>query len=92
MNHTIITLAAVLATSIIGYEWGAVLACSAFLAGREHAQAEYRYMDRNSTNRAGSPWYMGFLPESWNRDGLINDLIAPSLFGMIVAYTVNGCL
>jgi hypothetical protein len=45
---------------------------AAFYLGREHSEAEYRYMKAHHTNRADSPWYMGFLPESWTLDAVLD--------------------
>ena len=85
-SHTLITLAVVLAASLFGAQWPAALAMAAFWAGREHAQAEYRWMARYYTNRAGMPWYAGWLPESWTRDSLVNDLLLPAGVGLLIAW------
>ncbi|MBM7455169.1 hypothetical protein HNR62_001029 [Oceanisphaera litoralis] len=88
MNHSIITLAAVLAASLFGWQWQAALAMAAFWAGREHAQAEYRWLTANKANRSRMPWQAGFLPESWNRDGLVNDLLLPGAIGGAIAWAL----
>lgn len=81
MSHSLITLAAVLAAFLFGMQWEVALAMAAFWFGREHAQAEYRWLTAHKANRSRMPWQAGFLPESWNRDGFVNDLLLPSAVG-----------
>jgi hypothetical protein len=56
---------------------------AAFYLGREHSEAEYRYMKKHKTNRENSPWYMGFLPESWTLDGVL-DCAIPAVVCVVV--------
>lgn len=84
-SHSIITLATVLAAFFFDLQWPAALAMAAFWCGREHAQAEYRWLALHKANRSQMPWVAGFLPESWNRDGLVNDLLLPSAAGIALA-------
>ncbi|GAA3704476.1 hypothetical protein GCM10022421_09110 [Oceanisphaera sediminis] len=88
MSHTIITLAAVLAAFLFNWQWQAALAMTAFWAGREHAQAEYRWLTAHKANRSRMPWCAGFLPESWHRDGLVNDLLLPSVAGLALCLVI----
>ncbi|MGP7732919.1 hypothetical protein [Oceanimonas smirnovii] len=81
-SHSIITLAAVLAAFLFNLQLEAALAMAAFWAGREHAQAEHRWLTVHKANRSRMPWFAGFLPESWSRDGLVNDLLLPVLVGL----------
>ena len=89
MSHSLITLAAVLAAFLFGWQWQAALVMAAFWAGREHAQAEYRWLTANKASRSLMPWYAGFLPASWHRDGLLNDLLLPSLVGFWLCVTAQ---
>ncbi|WP_019933844.1 hypothetical protein [Oceanimonas smirnovii] len=77
-SHSIITLAALLAAFLFSWQWEVALAMAAFWLGREHAQAEYRWLAAHNANRARMPWYAGFLPASWSRDSLIRDLLLPT--------------
>ena len=48
-------------------------------AGREFAQAEYRYIaEFCGGKRANMPWYAPFTPEAWTVKGML-DWILPSL-------------
>lgn len=85
-SHTIITLAAVLAAFLFGAQWEVALAMAGFWAGREHAQAEYRWLTAHKANRSRMPWVAGFLPESWSRDALVNDLLLPAGVGLLAAW------
>lgn len=58
---------------------------AAFYLGREHSEAEYRYMKSHHTTRAESPWYMGWLPESWTLDAVL-DFLIPLVVCFIVFY------
>lgn len=49
---------------------------SAFYLGREHTQAEYRYIEAHGRKRANCPWWCGFMPEAWTLKGLL-DWILP---------------
>lgn len=49
---------------------------AAFYMGRELAQAEYRYIQANGGQRDEVPWYCGFLPEAWNKKGVL-DWVGP---------------
>lgn len=77
-SHSLITLAAVLAAFLFNLQLEAALAMAAFWAGREHAQAEYRWLTAHKANRSRMPWHAGFLPESWTRDSLLFDLLLPT--------------
>lgn len=83
-SHSIITLATALAASLFGWQWQAALVMAALWLGREHAQAEYRWLAAHNANRSRMPWVAGFLPESWNRDALVNDLLLPILAGIVI--------
>jgi len=59
-----------------------------FWVGREHAQAEYRYMSLKRINRSELGFFDGFKREAWNSDSLVNDLIIPSVAGLGVSYVL----
>jgi len=85
MTHSWITAGIVLVCGIFGYEWAAVLGCFCFFAGREHAQAEYRYIAANGGLRALMPWYGGFIPRYWDKHSLLIDLLYPFALGITIA-------
>lgn len=56
---------------------GAVLA-SAFFAGREHAQAEYRWIEHyGNGKRANMKWWNAFEPRVWDAHSWLWNLAAP---------------
>jgi hypothetical protein len=80
---------ALLFMAIIGLLTGNWLAgaCfgSAFFVGREHAQAEYRVIQKYyDGKRANMPWYGGFEPRGWDRKSML-DWILPTVITMTIA-------
>jgi hypothetical protein len=78
MLHALVALALQAAIGLTTGMWwvGAVLAVGLF-AGREHAQAEYRWIERYGLGlRANMPWHGGFQPRVWHVKAMF-DLIAP---------------
>lgn len=65
-------------------EWLTGVPCLAaggacFYAGREHAQAEYRWIDAYGGGRRESmPWWGGFDPRVWNVKS-VADILLPCL-------------
>ena len=72
--HILITLVC----GIIGFEWLAV----AFFIGREHAQAEYRYIQTHGGKRYNCPWYCGFIPSAWDIKSIL-DWVLPAIVAVI---------
>ena len=68
--HGIVTLACCL----VGLGWTA----AAFYAGRELAQAEYRYIEASGGKRYENAWFCGFLPSAWTTKS-VWDWIVPVL-------------
>ena len=59
-------------------------ACIAFFyMGREHAQAEYRYIQEHGGHRADCPWWCGFVPSAWTAKSLLD-----FLFPLAIALSV----
>ena len=91
LNHTIITAVLVTVGCVFGYGIESLLMVSGFWAGREHSQAEYRYMSAHGINRSSLKWYDGFKLESWNYDSFVNDLVIPIVVGsllIVVSYVM----
>ena len=83
-NHTIITSVLVAVGCVFGYELETLLVVGGFWFGREHSQAEYRYMKTKGINRSKLGFFDGFRKEAWSKDSLINDLILPIMVGLIM--------
>lgn len=68
-GHTVLTLAC----ASIRPELGFLVA--ALFAGRELAQAEYRYIKAHGGKRANCPWWCGFAPSAWDIKSLLDWLL-----------------
>ena len=88
-SHSIITLGVVLVTTLFGYEIEAILLMSGIWLGREHSQAEYRYMELKGINRSKLGFFDGFRKEAWSKDSLINDLVIPILVGLLTIWLLH---
>ena len=85
MIHGLFSLAAVLLVFAFSLPVHMAFFVPFFYMGREHAQAEYRYIQSHGGHRADCPWYCGFLPSAWTVKGLL-DFVIPLLIA--VAYAV----
>lgn len=83
-NHIIITAVLVTAGCVFGYGIETLLIVGGFWFGREHSQAEYRYMKLKGINRSKLGFFDGFKLEAWDRDSFLNDLIIPIIIGVLV--------
>lgn len=83
-NHTIITAVLVTAGCVLGYGLGTLLIVSGFWLGREHSQAEYRYMKLHHITREHLSDIDGFRLEAWNYDSFVNDLVIPIVVGGLI--------
>lgn len=65
---------------------------SAFFLGREHAQAEYRVIQKfYEGKRANAPWYGGFEPRGWDLKSIL-DFVLPitaTAIALIIANLVG---
>jgi len=86
--HLVTALALVLVFDQFGLSLiGAVLA-SAFFVGREHAQAEYRWIERyGNGRRANMKWWNVFEPRIWDLHSWFWNLAAP--IGAVFAFVVK---
>lgn len=83
-NHTIITAVLVIAGCVFGYGLETLLIVGGFWFGREHSQAEYRYMKLKKITREELSDTDGFRLEAWNYDSFINDLVLPIVVGGLI--------
>ena len=92
MIHAAITL--VFCVIILSFKLpvGLVLIPVAFYIGREHAQAEYRYIEAHGRKRANCPWWCGFMPEAWTMKGVMDFLlpIIVMMFTVVVYNLIKG--
>lgn len=87
-QHTVYALAVQTPVGLLtGNWWAGGLAMCAFWAGREHAQAEARYIAGfvPTGHRADMPWWAGYSPKAWNVDSFIFDLALPCLAAWVLA-------
>ena len=83
-NHTIITAVLVTVGCVFGYGLESLLIISGFWLGREHSQAEYRFMKLQKITRKDLGFLQGFNPIVWNKDSLIVDLLLPIIVGCVL--------
>lgn len=83
-EHTIITATIVSVACIFGVGLYALLLMAGFWLGREHSQAEYRFMKIKNITREGLSTLDGFRVEAWNYDSFVNDLICPIIVGILI--------
>lgn len=84
MIHALIALGFQAAIGIATGNWWIGGAFALFYMGREHAQAEYRWIEHyGAGRRANMPWWGGFDPKVWNLKSL-TDWLLPLL--------ATGCL
>ena len=83
-QHSIITLAIMLLALPLGVELYVGLLLIGFWAGREHSQAEYRYMKLKGINRSELGEFDGLRRDAWNVDSLVNDLLLPITVAILI--------
>ena len=88
-SHSIITAILVAVGCLLGYGLESLLIIGGFWLGREHSQAEYRYMKLKGINRSKLGFFDGFKKEAWNRDSFLKDLTIPIMVGIILLIRVN---
>jgi len=85
MNHILPALAMQLLLSPFSW-WAGALLAAGFYLGREHAQAEYRVIQKfYDGKRANMPWYGGFESRAWNVKSIL-DFVLPIAATTIVLY------
>lgn len=83
-EHSITTAIIVSISCIFGVGLYALLLMAGFWAGREHSQAEYRFMKLKGITREKLSDIDGFRLEAWNYDSLVNDLVLPIVVGVLI--------
>ena len=83
-DHSLITFGVVLIATLFGYGLYALLVMVGIWIGREHAQAEYRYMKLHNINRSELRWFDGFKIEAWDYHSFVNNLCLPILVGSLI--------
>jgi hypothetical protein len=84
-QHIYITQAITTFGMIFGAFWMSVAYsyCIGFFCGREHAQAEYRWIERFGNGlRSNMPWDGGFRLVVWDSHSLLG-FLAPALVGLL---------
>lgn len=83
-QHSLITIAIMLLSLLLGVELYVGLLLIGFWVGREHSQAEYRYMKLKGINRSELGEFDGLRRDAWNVDSLVNDLLLPTVAVLLV--------
>ena len=92
MIHALITVITCAVLVLTGTPWAACFWPAVFYMGREHSQAEYRYIAKHGNQRNNCPWYCGFLPSAWTVKGVLDWLLpwVVCLTGALVSWFVLG--
>lgn len=91
-NHSFITAILLVIPCLFGYGLEVLLIIGGFWFGREHSQAEYRFMNIHNINRDELGFFDGFKPICWNFDSLFNDLILPIFIGINIVLIFNNLI
>lgn len=83
-QHSLITIAIMLLSLLLSVELYVGLLLIGFWTGREHSQAEYRYMKLKGINRSELGEFDGLRRDAWNVDSLVNDLLLPTVAALLV--------
>lgn len=84
MTHALIAVLVQFTFGLLTGNWWIGAAMALFYVGREHAQAEYRWIEAyGNGRRANMPWWGGFDPKVWNIKSL-TDWVIPMLAVMMV--------
>jgi hypothetical protein len=88
MTHILPALAIQLLLSPFSW-WAGALLAAGFYLGREHAQAEYRVIQKfYDGKRANMPWYGGFERRGWDVKSIL-DFVLPIVATTIVLIIVK---
>lgn len=86
--HPGIALVIILIANYFNFALVGAVCISAFFAGREHAQAEYRWIERfGKRKRANMRWWNAFDPKVWDTHSWFWNLAVPIgiAFGFVLA-------
>lgn len=84
MIHALIAAGASVVLLLLGAPPLSHFYVPAFFCGREHTQAEYRYIEANGGKRADCSAFCGFFPSAWDLKSLL-DWILPLIVGGVAA-------
>ena len=88
MEHAIIAvIITIIVSKYSNYGVGAALASGIFI-GREHSEAEYRWMSLHKTNRTGKETLGAFSPDVWDVGSML-DWILPCLCAGLLWYRLG---
>lgn len=83
-QHSLITIAIMLLSLLLVVELYVGLLLIGFWSGREHSQAEYRYMKLKGINRSELGEFDGLRRDAWNVDSLVNALLLPTMIAIFI--------
>lgn len=92
MAHALASLFAQLLLGLLAGDWWTpAAAMSALFIGREHAQAEYRWIERyGSGRRANMPWYGGLQPRVWTIKSLADCALPAAATSALALWVTYG--
>jgi hypothetical protein len=78
------TLPLIFINGSYGVHWAMFFLLSGFWLGREHAQADQRYLEKHRIKWKDKPFFAGFYKESWNYKSLFEDMLYPILMAFVI--------
>jgi hypothetical protein len=91
LEHTIEAVAIqIVAAFVTGDWWTGAFSAIMFFSGREHAQAEYRWIEKyGSHHRANMPWWGGFDLRVWDVHSFWWNLLLSAAVVICLAYGIT---
>lgn len=90
-EHAVFALLMQLPFGLFGYWWLGAAFAIGFFVGREHAQAEERYIKANGGVRADTklpPEFGALQPKLWSVDSVL-DFVAPAVCAVLIAIAAS---
>lgn len=89
-EHLVITIAILIPAFLLGLAVPAACLTIGLFAGREHAQAEYRWIEHYGSGlRTNMPWWGGFDPKVWDVHSWWWNLLLPCLAAVALVSLAN---
>lgn len=90
LEHTLYALLLTVIGYLLGYPITATWLAIAFFTGREHAQAEYKWIENfGAGKRKNMPWWATLDKRVWDFHSGFWNLSLPILFGILVLILVR---
>jgi len=88
-EHAVFALLMQLPFGLFGYWWVGAAFSVGFFVGREHAQAEERYIKANGVVRTNAKWpeFGALQPKLWNIDSVLDFVVPAVCVALMASYS-----